>query len=70
MYLHRAFHLQAISLFKDAAEYDSWLNNIKAPVLAIAGDKDALTPMVKSLLLCPPFACAVPYWMGIICDQP
>jgi len=59
-----------MSLFKDAAEYESWLNNIKAPVLAIAGDKDALTPMVNSLLLCPRFACAVSYWMGIICDQP
>ena len=41
----RAFHLQALSLFRGAAEYDSWLQNIRAPVLAIAGDKDALTPM-------------------------
>ena len=42
----RAFHLQALSLFKDAAEYDGWLRQISAPVLAIAGDKDALTPLV------------------------
>ena len=46
MHQCRAFHLQALSLFKDAAEYDGWLRQIKAPVLAIAGDKDALTPMV------------------------
>ncbi len=42
----RAFHLQALSLFRDAAEYDGWLRQIKAPVLAVAGDKDALTPLV------------------------
>ncbi len=44
----RAFHLQALSLFRDAAEYDGWLRQIRAPVLAIAGDKDALTPLVYS----------------------
>ena len=44
----RAFHLQALSLFRDAKEYDSWLRAIPAPVLAIAGDKDRLTPMVLS----------------------
>ena len=45
----RAFHLQALSLFRDAAEYDSWLKAIRAPVLAIAGDEDNLTPMVRCL---------------------
>ena len=70
MCLHRAFHLQAMSLFKDAAEYDSWLNNIKAPVLAVAGDKDALTPMVKSLLLCHSFTRADSLLNEIICDRP
>lgn len=47
----RAFHLQALSLFKDAVEYDGWLRQIKAPVLAVAGDKDALTPLVKVLAI-------------------
>ncbi|CAL5223892.1 g6486 [Coccomyxa viridis] len=45
-YMFRAFHLQALSLFRDAAEYDGWLRQIRAPVLAIAGDKDALTPLL------------------------
>ncbi|CAK0738607.1 hypothetical protein CVIRNUC_001067 [Coccomyxa viridis] len=44
-YMFRAFHLQALSLFRSAKEYDSWLRAIRAPVLAVAGDKDRLTPM-------------------------
>ena len=43
----RAFHLQAATLFKDAAEVDSWLRSIQAPVLVAAGDKDFLTPLVR-----------------------
>lgn len=44
-YMFRAFHLQAATLFKDAAEVDSWLRAIRAPVLVAAGDKDFLTPL-------------------------
>ncbi|BDA45129.1 Protein ABHD8 [Coccomyxa sp. Obi] len=44
-YMFRAFHLQAITLFKDPAEVDSWLRSIRAPVLVAAGDKDFLTPL-------------------------
>ncbi|CAL8469114.1 g8655 [Coccomyxa elongata] len=44
-YMFRAFHLQAATLFKDAAEVDSWLRCIRAPVLVTVGDKDLLTPL-------------------------
>ena len=43
----RAFHLQAATLFKDAAEVDTWLRSIRTPVLVAAGDKDFLTPLVR-----------------------
>ena len=38
--------LQAMSLFRDAAEYIRWLRAIRVPVLVAAGDKDSLTPLV------------------------
>ena len=44
--MRRAFHLQSMSLFRDAAEYIRWLRAIRAPVLVAAGDKDVLTPLV------------------------
>jgi hypothetical protein len=45
-YMFRAFHIQALSLFRNAEEYVAWLRAIQAPVLVTAGDKDILTPMV------------------------
>ncbi|KAK9908434.1 hypothetical protein WJX75_007779 [Coccomyxa subellipsoidea] len=44
-YMFRAFHLQALTLFRDAAQYNDWLRSIRAPVLIAAGDKDFLTPL-------------------------
>ena len=46
-YMFRAFHIQALSLFRNAEEYVAWLRAIQAPVLVTAGDKDQLTPMVR-----------------------
>jgi pimeloyl-ACP methyl ester carboxylesterase len=45
--MRRAFHLQSMSLFRDAAEYIRWLRAIRAPVLIAAGNKDVLTPLVR-----------------------
>lgn len=46
-YMFRAFHMQALTLFRSAAEYATWLRGIQVPVLVTAGDKDLLTPMVS-----------------------
>lgn len=45
-YMFRAFHLQALSLFRNTEEYVTLLRAVQAPVLVTAGDKDLLTPMV------------------------